>query len=95
MQLEVSSPEGVSFQGYYKCYDLPAIVVIDPITGSNMKSFQGFQAAERYVLLSPLERLKSKAKMLSAPNLLFFTLSLLKCCSFLSSLTIDKNTHSK
>ncbi len=54
MQYEVSSQEGEQFQAYYKVYDLPALVVVDPITGGAMRTFHGFLDPARSLLPSPL-----------------------------------------
>jgi len=47
VQYEISSHEGDQFQQYYKVYDLPALVVVDPITGSAMRTFHGFLEPNR------------------------------------------------
>ena len=49
-QCVASSEEGERIQNNYRLYALPAIVVIDPITGSAMLSLSGFKSAERYKL---------------------------------------------
>ena len=50
LQLDISSVEGQRFQAYYKSFELPAIVVVDPITGSAMKTFTGFVSPDRSAL---------------------------------------------
>eukprot|EP00887_Chlorella_sp_A99_P008221 scaffold12.g8221.t1 len=41
--------EGQKVQHYYKAYDLPAILVVDPVTGAPMRHWTGFLDAERVV----------------------------------------------
>lgn len=82
--MELSTPEGASFQGFYKCHDLPAIVVIDPITGSNMRSFHGFQSAERFVQSNLDDKSSSSAARLlpwNVPN----------PCVYLSAFSIESS----
>ena len=47
VQATVTSDDGQKIQNSYKLYDVPVIVVIDPITGSAMLTMTGFQSAER------------------------------------------------
>lgn len=44
-----TAPEGERLQALYRLFDLPATVVIDPLTGSAMRVFTGFIPGERQV----------------------------------------------
>lgn len=47
MQFNDSTQDGQKIQTYYKLYTLPAILVVDPITGSALRTMTGFVPPER------------------------------------------------
>jgi UBX domain-containing protein 7 len=48
LQVYDISDEGQKLLGFYKIYELPTIVVVDPLTGAPMRQWTGFKNAERY-----------------------------------------------
>ena len=41
------SDEAQKLQSYYQAYELPAVIVVDPVTGAPMKHWTGFLDSER------------------------------------------------
>lgn len=54
LQVSDSSDTGGKIMAFYRLYELPVTMVLDPVTGAKMRDWTGFVEPDRWVLAAHL-----------------------------------------